>query len=68
MKPLTLAFFLLFLSFSSRAQIAYWQQSLQYQITVSLDDKENTLDGTLKLNYKNIYDDGGISKLCLKRK
>ncbi len=53
MKPLTLAFFLLFLSFSSRAQIAYWQQSLQYQIAVSLNDNDNTLDGTLKLNYRN---------------
>lgn len=53
MKPLTLAFFLILFTLSTRAQTAYWQQSLQFQISVSLDDKENTLDGTLKLNYRN---------------
>jgi Peptidase family M1 domain len=53
MKPLTLASLLLLFYFSATAQTAYWQQSLQYQIAVSLNDNDNTLDGTLKLNYTN---------------
>jgi len=53
MKPLILAVFLISISSLSRAQTDYWQQSLQYQISVRLDDTKNTLDGTLKLNYRN---------------
>ena len=53
MKPLILAVLLISISFLSRAQIAYWQQSLQYQMSVRLDDTKNTLDGTLRLNYRN---------------
>jgi hypothetical protein len=53
MKPLTLAFYLFIFTLSTGAQTGYWQQSLQYQISVRLDDQENTLDGTLKLNYRN---------------
>ena len=53
MKPLILAISFLFFSTLSIAQYGYWQQSLQYQITVQLDDSLHTLDGTLKLHYRN---------------
>lgn len=35
-----------------RAQ-SYWQQGVQYDIEVSLDDKKHELDGFLKLTYTN---------------
>jgi hypothetical protein len=53
MKPLILAITFFLFSFLSIAQKGYWQQSLQYQITVQLDDSKHTLDGTLKLQYRN---------------
>ncbi len=41
-------------SFSpSFSQSAYWQQELHYRIDVTLNDKEHSLDGFLKLDYKN---------------
>jgi hypothetical protein len=53
MKPLILAITFILFSEISTAQTGYWQQSLQYQITVQLDDSLHTLDGTLKLQYRN---------------
>ncbi len=53
MKPLILAISFILFSALSIAQSGYWQQSLQYQITVQLDDSLHTLDGTLKLQYRN---------------
>jgi hypothetical protein len=35
------------------AQQPYWQQELQYQIDVKLDDTAHTLDGFMKLQYTN---------------
>lgn len=49
-----IALFLGFCSFyHSTGQSNYWQQELHYRIDVSLNDKENSLDGFLKLDYKN---------------
>lgn len=53
MKPLILAISFILFSALSIAQRGYWQQSLQYEITVQLDDSQHTLDGTLKLQYLN---------------
>jgi hypothetical protein len=44
---------LLILSVLANAQKSYWQQELNYDIDVTLNDKEHTLDGFLKLNYQN---------------
>ncbi len=52
MKPLALAIFLFTAHFSSSAQ-QYWQQQTDYNISVSLDDSTHTLDGFLKLTYRN---------------
>jgi hypothetical protein len=50
-------FFLLLLitaiHYSAAAQSAYWQQEVHYTIDVSLNDKDHTLDGFLKLQYIN---------------
>lgn len=43
----------IFLTGFSMGQSAYWQQALQYRIDVSLNDKDHTLDGFLKLAYTN---------------
>ncbi len=43
----------IFLSISSFAQQAYWQQRVDYTIDVSLNDKDNTLKGVLNLEYLN---------------
>lgn len=44
---------LLFFSGTVIAQPRYWQQELAYDIDVNLDDVNHSLDGALKLNYKN---------------
>lgn len=36
-----------------KAQQPYWQQSLDYRIDVSLNDKDHTLDAFLRLQYTN---------------
>ena len=35
------------------AQNVYWQQEVNYTIDVSLDDKKNTLQGNISMEYKN---------------
>ncbi|HRO47095.1 M1 family metallopeptidase [Agriterribacter sp.] len=35
------------------AQQSYWQQQMDYSINVSLNDKEHTLDGFIKILYRN---------------
>ncbi len=47
-----LFFFLLFLG-KNVAQKAYFQQEVNYQIAVSLDDKKHTLSGTIEMLYHN---------------
>ena len=34
-------------------QTRYWQQELDYQIDVTLDDRQHSLDGNLHLKYTN---------------
>lgn len=51
-KLLCIAFFCLLLT-SAHSQQNYWQQEVNYNITVSLDDKENSLDGFEKIEYIN---------------
>lgn len=47
-------FIIFFFSFSvAKAQTAYWQQQVNYIIDVSLNDKEKTLDGYVKIEYIN---------------
>jgi hypothetical protein len=53
LKPCIHTFFLLLLSSALTAQQVYWQQELRYDIAVTLNDKNNTLDGFLKLGYQN---------------
>ena len=43
----------LLLSLAGTSQTNYWQQELQYNIDVTLNDKDRTLDGFLKLHYQN---------------
>ena len=50
--------FLLFIFFafflkSSAQKSSYWQQQVNYDIEVSLNDNDNSLDGFVKMNYKN---------------
>lgn len=51
-NPALLAFILLF-SITAHCQNNYWQQQLHYTIDVTLNDKEHSLDGFLKLKYTN---------------
>lgn len=51
MVKIPLAALLLLLSISSFSQ--YWQQQVNYSIDVSLNDKEHTLDGFVKMEYSN---------------
>jgi hypothetical protein len=37
----------------AKAQDQYWQQNVRYQIAVSLNDVDHTLDGVMSLNYRN---------------
>ncbi len=53
MKKLLIFGCCFFLSLILSAQTNYWQQELQYRIDVSLDDKEHSVDGFLRLQYKN---------------
>jgi len=36
-----------------KAQVAYWQQQVNYKIDVTLNDADNTLDGFVKMDYHN---------------
>ena len=49
------AFLLFFFSFFAQlsAQSAYFQQEVNYQIAVSLDDKKHILTGTIEMAYHN---------------
>lgn len=51
-KLLCITFSCLLLT-SAYSQQNYWQQEVNYNITVSLDDKEHTLDGFEKIEYIN---------------
>jgi hypothetical protein len=42
-----------FVACSTFGQNKYWQQQVDYTITVSLDDKAQTLDGYVAMQYKN---------------
>ncbi|MFZ4058775.1 MAG: M1 family peptidase, partial [Ferruginibacter sp.] len=53
MKKFTLALIFLFLITGSFAQKKYWQQQVNYQIDVSLNDTLYTLDGFVKMDYTN---------------
>lgn len=37
----------------ANCQVNYWQQQVNYTIDVSLNDKENTLDGYIRIEYAN---------------
>ncbi|MBC7848976.1 MAG: M1 family metallopeptidase [Chitinophagaceae bacterium] len=52
MKKLLILFFIA-INVSAYSQQDYWQQSLDYTIDVSLNDQEHSLDGFMKLRYKN---------------
>ena len=45
--------FITAIHYSAVAQSPYWQQEVHYTIDVSLNDKEHTLEGFLKLEYVN---------------
>lgn len=49
----TFLFLLLVQAFSLSCLAQYWQQQVDYSIEVSLDDKNHTLKGFLKLDYTN---------------
>ncbi|WP_336515628.1 M1 family metallopeptidase [Pollutibacter soli] len=53
MKYFITVFFALASSLLSNGQDNYWQQYLKYDIDVKLDDSLKTLDGYLKLIYRN---------------
>lgn len=50
---LTRLFIPVFLLLSLSGYSQYWQQELRYTIDVSLNDKENTLDGFERIDYTN---------------
>lgn len=52
-KKLTFSFVLLFSIKSLYSQTDYWQQQVNYNIDVSLNDKEHTLDGFASIEYIN---------------
>lgn len=51
-KPRFLLAVLLLTQYATHGQ-QYWQQQLRYSIDVTLNDKEHSLDGFLKLSYSN---------------
>ena len=51
-KLLLLVFFSTYYIFAAGQQ-TYWQQQVDYNITVSLNDADNTLDGAVSINYFN---------------
>ena len=53
MRPFFLLFFILLLSLTGVAQNGYWQQQVNYSIDVSLNDKENSLNGFERIEYIN---------------
>ncbi|MDB5202359.1 MAG: family metallopeptidase [Ferruginibacter sp.] len=53
MKRLLLSFLIFTAHHCSAQQNNYWQQKLDYTISVSLDDTAHTLDGYLQLQYQN---------------
>ncbi len=57
MKAIRLLFLFSFFYTMAAAQKPYWQQQVNYNITVSLNDKEHTLDGNETMEYFNNSDD-----------
>lgn len=53
MKATCLLFLFGFFCLTAAAQTAYWQQQVNYNISVSLNDKEHTLDGQETIEYIN---------------
>ncbi len=53
MKILSALLIVFMASFGLSAQSPYWQQSLDYRIDVTLNDKDHTLDAFLRLQYTN---------------
>ncbi len=53
MKAIRLLFILSFISVTAAAQAPYWQQQVNYMISVSLNDNEHTLDGYETMEYIN---------------
>ncbi|MEO6404258.1 MAG: M1 family metallopeptidase [Ferruginibacter sp.] len=54
MKQLLLLFISINIFLSSPAQkSSYWQQQVNYDIEVSLNDRDNSLDGFIKMDYQN---------------
>src|SRR5689334_7854043 len=53
MKILSCIFHFILLSFTSTAQVPYWQQQVNYVIDVTLNDVDHTLDAFEKLEYIN---------------
>jgi len=53
MKAIRLLFILSFVSFTAAAQSPYWQQQVNYNISVSLNDTDHTLDGHERMEYIN---------------
>lgn len=45
------------LGMTAKAQQPYWQQQVNYYISVTLNDQENTLDGSEKIEYYNNSED-----------
>lgn len=57
MKATGLLFFCSFFYILAAAQKPYWQQQVNYSISVSLNDTEHTLDGQETMEYFNNSDD-----------
>lgn len=53
MKQIILFFSFIVLFSTGYTQQDYWQQQVNYEISVSLDDMQHLLDGNLELKYKN---------------
>jgi len=53
MKAIRLLFILILFHFTAAAQVPYWQQQVNYTISVSLNDTEHTLDGFETMEYIN---------------
>lgn len=53
MKKFLLSVFLYGFTSAISAQHPYWQQQVHYTIRVILNDSSHTLDGSLKISYKN---------------
>ena len=54
MKKLFLLFILFYYQLpTARCQLPYWQQQVDFNIDVTLNDKDHTLDGFVKMDYYN---------------